>query len=97
MTPLITGPSLSAASSRTESPVITEMMQTALANPGLISLAAGFVDQQSLPYEAVARAAAGLLADPDEGRRALQYGTTAGDPMTAVAGETGYPTPPDEE
>ena len=32
-------------------------MQTALANPGLISLAAGFVDQQSLPHEITARVA----------------------------------------
>jgi 2-aminoadipate transaminase len=59
--------------------VISEFMQTALANPGLISLAAGFVDQQSLPYEPTARIAAEILADPVEGRRALQYGTTIGD------------------
>src|SRR5436305_374368 len=54
-------------------------MQTALANPGLISLAAGFVDQQSLPHEATARVASEILGDPVEGRRALQYGTTIGD------------------
>ena len=54
-------------------------MQTALANPGLISLAAGFVDQDSLPVEATARAVAAILGDPLEGRRALQYGTTRGD------------------
>ncbi len=76
MTPKIP---LSAASSRTEPPVISEFMQTALANPGLISLAAGFVDQQSLPHEATARVAAEILGDPVEGRRALQYGTTIGD------------------
>lgn len=70
---------LSAASSRTEPPVISEFMQTALANPGLISLAAGFVDQQSLPREITARVAAEILGDPVEGRRALQYGTTIGD------------------
>ncbi len=70
---------LSAASSRTEPPVISEFMQTALANPGLISLAAGFVDQQSLPHEATARIASEILCDPVEGRRALQYGTTIGD------------------
>jgi len=70
---------LSEASSRTEPPVISEFMQTALANPGLISLAAGFVDQASLPSEAVARIAAEILGDPAEGRRALQYGTTIGD------------------
>jgi 2-aminoadipate transaminase len=70
---------LSAASSRTEPPVISEFMQTALANPGLISLAAGFVDQMSLPHEATARIAAEILGHPVEGRRALQYGTTIGD------------------
>jgi 2-aminoadipate transaminase len=70
---------LSAASNRTEPPVISEFMQTALANPGLISLAAGFVDQMSLPHEATARIAAEILSNPVEGRRALQYGTTIGD------------------
>jgi 2-aminoadipate transaminase len=55
-------------------------MQMALATPGLISLAAGFVDQQSLPVEATAEGLAALLGDPREGRRALQYGTTIGDP-----------------
>jgi 2-aminoadipate transaminase len=54
-------------------------MQRALANPSLISLAAGFVDQASLPVGEVARVAAAVLADPSEGRRALQYGTTPGD------------------
>lgn len=72
-------PFLSAASSRTEPPVISEFMQTALANPGLISLAAGFVDQASLPRETVARITAEIFADPAEGRKALQYGTTIGD------------------
>ena len=76
MTPTIP---LSAASSRTEPPVISEFMQTALANPALISLAAGFVDQQSLPYEATAQVTAEILGDPFQGRRALQYGTTIGD------------------
>lgn len=54
-------------------------MQAALANPALISLAAGFVDQESLPAEATARAVAEVLAHPVDGRRALQYGTTGGD------------------
>lgn len=55
------------------------MMQMALANPGLISLAAGFVDQGSLPTEAARRVMEAVLAGPAEGRRALQYGTTIGD------------------
>lgn len=70
---------LSAASRRTTPPVISTLMQEALADPALISLAAGFVDQDSLPNEATAAAVAAVLADPIEGKRALQYGTTAGD------------------
>jgi 2-aminoadipate transaminase len=70
---------LSAVSGRTSDPAISSLMQAALANPDLISLAAGFVDQESLPVEATARAVAAVLGDPREGRRALQYGTTAGD------------------
>jgi 2-aminoadipate transaminase len=54
-------------------------MQTALENPAIVSLAAGFVDQESLPVAIMARAAAERLSDPFEGRRALQYGTTIGD------------------
>jgi 2-aminoadipate transaminase len=54
-------------------------MQTALENPEIVSLAAGFVDQQSLPVEIAGRAVAELLGDPIAGRRALQYGTTIGD------------------
>jgi 2-aminoadipate transaminase len=56
-------------------------MQTALDNPGIVSLAAGFVDQKSLPVDVVAHATAELLSDPVEGRRALQYGTALGDPI----------------
>jgi 2-aminoadipate transaminase len=70
---------LSAASRRTTEPPITDLMQRALANPGLISLAAGFVDHATLPVEATAQAASAVLADVTEGRRALQYGTTRGD------------------
>jgi 2-aminoadipate transaminase len=54
-------------------------MQTALENPSIVSLAAGFVDQESLPVEIVARAASEILGDPEEARRSLQYGTTLGD------------------
>ncbi len=77
--PMAGNSALSAAADRTEPPVISEFMQTALANPGLISLAAGFVDQESLPHQDAARVAAEILGDPVEGRRALQYGTTNGD------------------
>ncbi|WZO99717.1 PLP-dependent aminotransferase family protein [Isosphaeraceae bacterium EP7] len=76
MTPRIP---FSDAANRTSPPAISELMQVALANPGLISLAAGFVDQGSLPVGPVAEAIASIAADPVESRRALQYGTTAGD------------------
>jgi len=79
MFPMRSSPSLSAASRRTEPPVISEFMQTALANPGLISLAAGFVDQASLPREVMGRLTSEIFNDPTEGRKALQYGTTIGD------------------
>jgi 2-aminoadipate transaminase len=71
---------LSASSRRTTPPIISALMQDALVDPSLISLAAGFVDQESLPNEETARAVGAILADPIEGKRALQYGTTIGDP-----------------
>ncbi len=78
--PTMTVPiALSAAARRTHPSSITHLMQTALENPGVVSLAAGFVDQQSLPVELAGRTVAELLSDPAGGRRALQYGTTAGD------------------
>ena len=54
---------LSAASRRTSPPVISALMKAALADPTLISLAAGFVDQGSLPVDATAGAIADVLAD----------------------------------
>jgi 2-aminoadipate transaminase len=69
---------LSQAALRTSSPSISTLMQTALENPEIVSLAAGFVDQQSLPVEEAARAVQATFADRDAGRRALQYGTTIG-------------------
>ncbi len=50
----------------------------ALARPELISLAAGFVDQQSLPVAETLKAVEHLLADAKQARAALQYGTNAG-------------------
>jgi len=70
---------LSAAARRTLPPPISDLMQRALANPALISLAAGFVDQGSLPVDATLAAATDVLSDPVEGRRGLQYGMTRGD------------------
>jgi 2-aminoadipate transaminase len=53
-------------------------MRLALARPELISLAAGFVDQASLPVAEVQQAIGVLLEDLHCGRAALQYGTNAG-------------------
>ncbi len=61
----------------TEQP-ITAMMSEALSRPELVSLAAGFVDQHSLPCPAAAAAAATILGDARTGQAALQYGSTKG-------------------
>ncbi len=59
---------------------ISELMSRALDNPDLISLAAGFVDNDTLPTEPVRQASAALLADPNTANAALQYGSTPGYP-----------------
>ncbi len=59
---------------------ISELMSRALAEPDLISLAAGFVDQQTLPVESTRKALEAILTDDHSARAALQYGTTAGYP-----------------
>ena len=70
---------LSQRARRAEGQPISELMSQALANPHLISLAAGFVDQATLPVEETAEALEAILSDPEAARRALQYGTTVGD------------------
>ncbi len=57
---------------------ISELMRLALARPDLISLAAGFVDQATLPVDATRQASEALLSDQVRAREALQYGTNAG-------------------
>jgi 2-aminoadipate transaminase len=59
---------------------IGPLMKRALENPGLISLAAGFVDQATLPVNVVRTASEALLREQDIARAALQYGSTAGHP-----------------
>ena len=66
---------LSSRSGRTTDSPIGYFMRLALEDPSLISLAAGLVDQESLPVAEVAAALAELLRDPAAGRAALQYGT----------------------
>ncbi len=57
---------------------ISRLMAQALANPQLISLAAGFVDQQTLPTGPTEQAFAALWEETAAARAALQYGTTPG-------------------
>ena len=71
---------LSAQARRTTDQPITHYMQLALGNPELISLAAGLVDQESLPVAEVSAVLAELFAAPEAARAALQYGTTQGLP-----------------
>jgi 2-aminoadipate transaminase len=57
---------------------ISYFMQQAVENPGLITLAAGLVDPESLPAGEAARALGEVLGGPESARAALQYGTTQG-------------------
>ena len=58
--------------------IVSVLMAKALANPEMISLAAGFVDSAGLPVHTTLSAITTLLSESDRGRAALQYGTTAG-------------------
>ena len=78
---------LSALGRRAKPPAITALMQTALETPGLLSLAAGFTDNATLPVTAIG-AAFGKLAGAANGAEFLQYGTNAGRPgLRAVLAE----------
>lgn len=57
---------------------ISFLMQQGVENPEVISLAAGLVDQQTLPAEETRTALQTLLADDERAKQILQYGTTAG-------------------
>ena len=70
---------LSALGRRTAAPPISWLMQTALSRPKLISLAAGFTDNTTLPVEISRIALDEILRSPKTGRPALQYGITAGE------------------
>src|ERR1017187_3884965 len=63
-----------------EAPAIAWLMGQALARPKLISLAAGFTDNESLPVEATRELLDEILGSPKTGQAALQYGSSAGDP-----------------
>jgi len=59
---------------------ISPLMAYALQNPDLISLAVGFVDQDTLPTSAASEAWCALCREPRAAGAALQYGTTPGHP-----------------
>ena len=69
----------SAMAKRVQAPAISWLMQQALETPGMISLAAGFVDQESLPNTALSPILQTIMQEEQSGRSSLQYGTTAGD------------------
>jgi 2-aminoadipate transaminase len=71
---------LSKIGQRTTEPPISWLMHAALSRPKLISLAAGFTDNASLPVAEARTALNQVLRSPKTGRPALQYGSTAGDP-----------------
>jgi 2-aminoadipate transaminase len=70
---------LSELGRRTQTPPISWLMATALARPQLISLAAGFTDNVSLPVKEARALLKEILSSPQTAQAALQYGTTAGD------------------
>ncbi len=64
---------------RTAEPPISWLMRVKLERPNLISLAAGFTDNATLPVAGSRRLLNELLGDEALGQAALQYGSTAGD------------------
>jgi 2-aminoadipate transaminase len=70
----------SGKSLRTTDSPITYFIQKALETPGLISFAAGLVDEDSVPATEFGAAVAEVMADPATARAALQYGSTQGLP-----------------
>jgi len=72
---------LSQLGQRTAPPAISWLMSLTLAHPQLISLAAGFTDNASLPVDEARALLDEILSAPRTGQPALQYGSTAGDPL----------------
>src|SRR5204862_3882696 len=56
-------------------PPISWLMKVVLDRPDLISLAAGFTDNETLPVEEVAGLTREILSRPKTARASLQYGT----------------------
>jgi len=64
---------------RTAPPPISWLIKAALSRPKLISLAAGFTDNATLPVDFSRKLLNEILRSPKTGQPALQYGTTAGE------------------
>lgn len=71
---------LSRKALRTDAAPINYLLALALKQKNLISLAAGFVDNETLPIEEARETFNEIFSDPAAGRAALQYGTTLGHP-----------------
>ena len=69
---------LSQHAQRAADQAISFLMQQAVENADCISLAAGLVDEQTLPVELTKTCFERILATPHSGQRTLQYGTTPG-------------------
>lgn len=63
---------------RAQAPTIARLMTLALENPHLLSLAAGFTDNRTLPAELVSSAVATLAREKAADPEHLQYGTNQG-------------------
>ncbi|NDA66819.1 MAG: PLP-dependent aminotransferase family protein [Verrucomicrobia bacterium] len=72
---------LSQLGQRTAPPAISWLMSLTLGQPKLISLAAGFTDNASLPVSEARELLNEILSGPRTGQPALQYGSTAGDAL----------------
>ena len=73
---------------RTQAPPISWLMKLPLDHPSLISLAAGFTDNKSLPVAEARALLNEILGSGKTGRMALQYGTTVGDaPLRRLTAE----------
>jgi 2-aminoadipate transaminase len=77
---MIKNSALSRLGQRTDAPPISWLMEVTLARPQIISLAAGFTDNESLPVREARELLHDILKSPKTGQPALQYGTTTGDP-----------------
>ncbi len=72
-------PTFSSLGNRAQPPTIARLMAMALENPALLSIAAGFTDNATLPVAQVA-AVVGKLAQEDHSNEYLQYGSNHGRP-----------------